>query len=117
MLLAAMLAGAEATTSAEGASPDLRMLMNLDLFEPRPNVGGGPNSAPANAPADDSMLDQIRTLDAMGYLGRHASSGGGAAGEGIKNAPRPGASGSAPGGAHPASPTSPPAADVEGPEP
>ena len=49
---------------------DLRMLMNLDLFEPRHNNAQGA-PAPAASPADDSMLDQIRTLDAMGYLGNH----------------------------------------------
>ena len=46
------------------------MLMNMDLFEPRNNGAKG-SPAPASSPGDDSMLDQIRTLDAMGYLGNH----------------------------------------------
>ncbi|MHB8384734.1 MAG: hypothetical protein ACYDC3_20645 [Candidatus Binataceae bacterium] len=45
--------------------PDLHMLLNLDLFKPNPsaaaqNKGGG---------GDGSMLDQIQTLNALGYLG------------------------------------------------
>ncbi len=41
------------------------MLLNLDLFRPgaREANGGAPGQAP-----NDSMLDQIRTLRAMGYL-------------------------------------------------
>ena len=50
------------------------MLMNLDLFEPRHNNAQGA-PAPAASPTDDSMLDQIRTLDAMGYLGNHDGGG------------------------------------------
>jgi hypothetical protein len=71
-ILAAMLVGTEKVrASAQEAPPDLRMLMNLDLFEPRHN-GAQDAPAPGPSPADDSMLDQIRTLDAMGYLGNHA---------------------------------------------
>src|SRR5580692_12510836 len=55
---------------AQDSPPDLRMLMNMDLFEPRNNGAKG-SPAPASSPGDDSMLDQIRTLDAMGYLGNH----------------------------------------------
>jgi len=109
MLLAAMLVVSEPRrTSAQAAPPDLRMLMNLDLFEPRPGneVKGAP--APAAPPTEDSMLDQIRTLDAMGYLGNHADSGGAAAGE---SAPR------APAETHPPAPSSQPSYDVEGPQP
>jgi len=72
MLFAAMLVGTETgRTSAQDAPPDLRMLMNLDLFEPRANDAKGAPSPAARpgAPTDDSMLDQIRALDAMGYLG------------------------------------------------
>jgi hypothetical protein len=42
-------------------APDPRMLLDLDLFAP--NSGGGPQNE------DSSMLQQIRTLQAMGYLG------------------------------------------------
>ena len=59
-----------AQDAAHEAPPDLRMLMNLDLFEPRHNNAKSV-AAPAASPSDDSMLDQIRTLDAMGYLGNN----------------------------------------------
>ncbi len=61
---------ASAQNATHDAPPDLRMLMNLDLFEPRHNNAQAA-PAPAASPGDDSMLDQIRTLDAMGYLGSH----------------------------------------------
>ncbi len=61
---------ASAQDATHEAPPDLRMLMNLDLFEPRHNNAQGAPAAAAS-PGDDSMLDQIRTLDAMGYLGNH----------------------------------------------
>jgi hypothetical protein len=57
--------------AAQDDPPDFRMLMNLDLFASRasdvkdaPETKGAPSSA-----TDDSMLDQIRALNAMGYLG------------------------------------------------
>ncbi len=113
MLLAAMLVGSETRrTSAQAAAPDLRMLMNLDLFEPRPSndVKGAP--APAAPPTEDSMLDQIRTLDAMGYLGNHADADGTAAGRNDAPAPRAAVS-----GAPAPAPASQPSYDVEGPQP
>ena len=96
------------------APPDLRMLMNLDLFAPRHNNAQGA-SAPAASPGDDSMLDQIRTLDAMGYLGNHddADAGDVAA---PKAAERPGAEDVAPSTAPPQMPSSQPSYDVEGPQ-
>jgi hypothetical protein len=60
---------------AQDAPPDLRMLMNLDLFEPRHNDAKYA-AEPAASPNDDSMLEQIRTLDQMGYLGNHDESDG-----------------------------------------
>jgi hypothetical protein len=117
MILAAMLVGTEkGRASAQDAPPDLRMLMNLDLFEPRHNGAQGA-SAPAGSPTDDSMLDQIRTLDAMGYLGNHAD-----AKAGDLPAPRaaedaaPGAEDVAPSKAAPQIPPSVPSDDVEGPQ-
>jgi len=100
---------ASAQNAAHEAPPDLRMLMNLDLFEPRHN------SAQAAPPGDDSMLDQIRTLDAMGYLGSHddADAGDVAA---PKAAERPGAEDVAPSTAPPQMPSSQPSHDVEGPQ-
>jgi hypothetical protein len=69
VLIGAMVVCGEAgMASTQDTPPDLRMLMNLDLFEPRQNRAKAAAS-PAAAPSDDSMLDQIRTLDAMGYLG------------------------------------------------
>lgn len=91
------------------------MLMNLDLFEPRNN---GANSAPGAAPTDDSMLDQIRTLDQMGYLGHHAD----AQASGVP-APRataggqPSAQEAAPEAPPEQMPQSAPSGDVEGPLP
>lgn len=74
--------------SAQDAPPNLRMLLNLDLFESRPsNIES--TSAPGVAAHDDSMLDQIRTLDAMGYLGnRPTADSNDAAGKAI-GAPAP----------------------------
>ena len=80
LLIATMVVGGESETRrafAQDAPPDLRMLMNLDLFEPRHNAGNG---APASAasPADDSLFDQIRALNSMGYLGNQQGGGNGA---------------------------------------
>ena len=112
MLLAAMLVGSETRrTSAQAAPPDLRMLMNLDLFEPRPSNDVKGAAAPAAPPAEDSMLDQIRTLDAMGYLGNHANAYGTAAGRSDVPAPR-----AATGGAPAPAPSSQPSYD-KGPQP
>ena len=63
-------------TSAQDAPPDLRMLMNLDLFAPSSNAtkGAPDKSAPGindTPQSDDSMLDQIRALNAMGYFGEN----------------------------------------------
>ena len=71
MILTATLVFVEThDTAAQDDPPDFRMLMNLDLFAPRPgDVPAAPEIKDAPAPADDSMLDQIRALSAMGYLG------------------------------------------------
>ena len=106
------------------------MLMNMDLFEPRNNGGAKGSPAPAASPGDDSMLDQIRTLDAMGYLGSHGDAANGS------GAPAPAAAMEAPEPAPPApesagkppqsdidepveppQPASRPSYDVEGPQP
>lgn len=118
VLIGAMVVGGETgRVSAQDAPPDLRMLMNLDLFESRHNSAQGA-PAPAAAPTDDSMLDQIRTLDAMGYLGGHRD-----ANAGSQPAPRA-AMGAAPGAEDvapakqpaPQTPSSQPSYDVEGPQ-
>jgi hypothetical protein len=116
-ILAAMLVGTEKVrASAQEAPPDLRMLMNLDLFEPRHN-GAQDAPAPGPSPADDSMLDQIRTLDAMGYLGNHADADAGdlPAPKAAVGAP-PGAEDVAPAKAPAQIPSSQPSYDVEGPQ-
>jgi hypothetical protein len=100
---------------AQDAPPDLRMLMNLDLFEPR-HSDANYAAGPAASPADDSMLEQIRTLNQMGYLGNHRESDG-------SSAPAPRAAAGAPYAASPPpeSAGAPPQADisepVEGPMP
>lgn len=71
MMLASMLiVGKSRRVDAQEKAPDLRMLLNLDLF------GAQPSSSTADAPSGDgesatgpSMLDQIRALNSMGYLG------------------------------------------------
>lgn len=71
MLFASTLLSIEiwqtAAQDSQSNPPDLRMLMNLDLFESHPNQPNGGLAPPQN----DSMLDQIRALNAMGYLGNH----------------------------------------------
>jgi len=51
---------------AQSDPPDLKMLLNLDLYGGSQAKG----SSAAGAPGEQapSMLDQIRTLRAMGYL-------------------------------------------------
>jgi hypothetical protein len=112
-----VVCGETRRTRAQEPPPDLHMLMNLDLFEPRHNNPQGA-PAPGTSPADDSMLDQIRTLDKMGYLGNPADPDAG-----DLPAPRatvraaPGAEDVAPADAPPQVPSSVPSEDVEGPLP
>lgn len=66
--VAAMLVASALTvagvTAAQEPPPNLRMLLNLDLFAPRAS-----NTPGTQAPgSDDSMVEQIRTLNALGYL-------------------------------------------------
>jgi hypothetical protein len=51
-------------SSAQSHAPDPRMLLDLDLFAPANGEGG---------PSQNSMLDQIRTLRAMGYLNNNVA--------------------------------------------
>jgi hypothetical protein len=55
-----MSLGVKSALAQPGSQPDVRMLLNLDLFTPQPN-------APASSD-DDSTLHQIQALRAMGYL-------------------------------------------------
>ncbi len=95
------------------------MLMNLDLFEPRANTEqGAPASAPPGVATDDSMLEQIRTLETMGYLGNPADAQAGTAPStpaAVSEAP--GAEDVAPVRPSPQTQPSPPSNDVEGPLP
>ena len=104
------------------------MLMNLDLFEPRPSNEPRGAAAPAASPTGDSMLDQIRTLDAMGYLGDHEDGGNDApapkaAMQAPESAPHPRESAGVPpqaavsAPAQAPMPASQPSYDVEGPQP
>ena len=113
-----VVCGETPRTWAQEPPPDLHMLMNLDLFEPRHNRPQGA-AAPATSQADDSLLDQIRALDSMGYLGNPAD-----ADAGDSPAPRaavraaPGAEDVAPARLPPPQiPSSAPSDDVEGPLP
>jgi hypothetical protein len=72
LLTVTLLIAENLDTAAQDAPPDLHMLMNLDLFASHPSDDKGP-PAPAH-PADDSMLEQIRALNAMGYLGGNSDS-------------------------------------------
>jgi hypothetical protein len=109
MLSASMLVSTGARqVFAQDAPPNLRMLLNLDLFESRT---GSTESTPApGAPTpDDSMLDQIRTLNAMGYLGKPATAqGSDTAGSLVGNARTPAAT---------TEPSNNPTFDIEGPQP
>jgi len=63
---AALSAGIGSRAAAQDEPPDLRMLLNLDLFDRSQEPPMAANSQTSAAP---SMLEQIRALRAMGYLG------------------------------------------------
>jgi hypothetical protein len=65
-MVAAIALGWTARADAQDQPPDLRILLNLDLFGRTQEAGASSGSQPAPGP---SMLEQIRTLRAMGYLG------------------------------------------------
>jgi len=52
--------GVKSVLAQPGSQPDVRMLLNLDLFTPQPKAPAGGD--------DDSTLHQIQALRAMGYL-------------------------------------------------
>jgi len=70
---ALILTGARPTRAQDADPPDLRMLLNLDLFRAQPQTAAGLQGA--NSDSNDSTLDQIRTLYALGYLGNGAKVG------------------------------------------
>jgi hypothetical protein len=65
MLLAATIIVVSSRASdAQDKTPSPRMLLNLDLYAPQTgSEAPGPGTA-----GDDSMLQQLRALRAMGYL-------------------------------------------------
>lgn len=67
--VASFLAMVAQATAGE-PSPDINMLLNLDLF------GATPSSSSDDTTTSESLLDQIRTLNAMGYLGDGATTFG-----------------------------------------
>jgi len=73
LIATTVVCGGTRRASAQDPPPDLKMLMNLDLFVPRNSTKGA--SAPAASPTNDSLLNQIQTLDSMGYLGDHQGGG------------------------------------------
>jgi hypothetical protein len=64
-----LLVGKGRPVAAQEKTPDLQMLLNLDLFGAQPSGSsvGPPADGSASAPGP-SMLDQIRALNKMGYL-------------------------------------------------
>jgi hypothetical protein len=90
MLCVVLVLGGVLPASAQNSDqPDLRMLLNLDLFRPPlpsgERAGGAMNSA-------DSTLDQLRTLDALGYLDNRNSYAGAARTDSPSLNPQPPAS-------------------------
>lgn len=69
-LAAAMVVLGARAPGAQEQPPDPTMLLNLDLFASPSDSAG-----PAAHGGAGSMLDQIRTLSAMGYLGGHRPGG------------------------------------------
>jgi hypothetical protein len=75
------LSGGASVQAQNSGPPDLQLLLNLDLFRPQPNQLAPPNSS-------DTTLDQIRTLNALGYLG-NSNSKNAAFGSGASPGPEP----------------------------
>lgn len=69
-LASLLLVGKGHRTAAGEPAPDLRMLLNLDLYGAPPSGASSNGSTTGDAAAPSSMLDQIRALSAMGYLGK-----------------------------------------------
>jgi hypothetical protein len=71
VLVTALVFPGVGAATAQESPPNLRMLLNLDLFAAHRGNSNGPE-APGNNGAtpgtNDSMVDQIRTLNALGYL-------------------------------------------------
>jgi hypothetical protein len=85
LLVTALIFPRVGSAAAQDQPPNLRMLLNLDLFAAHP-----PNTNGAQAPGnDDSMVDQIRTLNALGYLRAKPNPDAPAAQNAVVNGPPP----------------------------
>ena len=67
LLTAAMIIIGTRAVEAQEQTPNPRMLLNLDLFAAHSGGNKAVNN-PAPSTNDDSMLQQLQTLRAMGYL-------------------------------------------------
>jgi hypothetical protein len=77
--------------TAQESPPNLRMLLNLDLFAARPGNSNGtpaPASNGATPGNNDSMVDQIRTLNALGYLRTNPNLTGASASDAVNGPPQ-----------------------------
>lgn len=68
---------------AQEPPPSPAMLLNLDLFRPKPPDAQSPDSG------DESLLDQIRTLNSMGLLSGNSGTPTGYPMPGEPPAPQP----------------------------
>ncbi len=70
-LVSLLILGVAPRALAQEPPPDPRMLLNLDLFSAG---AGNPADGPSGAAGHSgSLVDQIRTLRALGYLGRRGN--------------------------------------------
>jgi hypothetical protein len=70
LLTGALILPSIRNAEPQESPPDLRMLLNLDLFKPSPPKDSRKEQ---DQETSGSMLDQIRALNAMGYLGTTAN--------------------------------------------
>ena len=63
LTFATLFFAAPSAAQAQDPPPDLHMLLNMDLFQSQQDA-----SAQAAGPGGTSMMDQIRSLNALGYL-------------------------------------------------
>jgi hypothetical protein len=69
LLTAAIIINGSRAVDAQEQTPNPRMLLNLDLFAAHSGGNRAVNNPAGPATAtDDSMLQQLQTLRAMGYL-------------------------------------------------
>jgi len=86
LLAGALILPATRKVEAQESPPDLRILLNLDLFKSPPPSDAQSGQGQGTG---DSMLDQIRALNAMGYLGTAPHDSGPPGKQDIGGAARP----------------------------